>query len=332
MLPRDTEMKLPLLLELERAGGVAGLQQMTESVKVHFPNLTAADLAITNRDGRTPKWQNRLAFARQYLVETGDIDGSVHGRWRITEDGKRHLRDRLRALNASDTESFIRSQRSLGEIAEPAQWNWLERQKRPPKARPAYALSVVQRSASVQSAAPTQPQRAGAPPLAERSLGQLIADHLAGLRTELAHRMSNLSADQFEELVADLLRRLGYTDVRRTGGPGDRNIDVTAAHMPPFIRVAVRVQVKHRRGGPNIGPTDVAAFRDRAGGADHTLLMVTNVEFTDGAKETASEQGRQLVHLADGKHLIDAMAENRIGIKEGPMGVLEIDEEFWGQF
>ncbi len=78
-------------------------------------------------------------------------------------------------------------------------------------------------------------------------------------------------------------------------------------------------------------PTDIAAFRDRAGGPDHALLMVTNVEFTDGAKETASEQGRQLVHLIDGKELISAMIERKIGVKEGPMGILEVDKDFWSQ-
>jgi len=152
---------------------------------------------------------------------------------------------------------------------------------------------------------------------------------MRGVRDSLADRIASLSAEQFEELVATVLGRTGYSDVRRVGGPGDRNIDVIATYLAPFIRAAVRVQVKHRRGAPNIGPTDVAEFRDRAGGTDHSLLMVTNVEFTDGAKETASEQGRQRVHLIDGKELINSMIDKKIGLKEGPMGVLEIDEDFW---
>ena len=62
------------------------------------------------------------------------------------------------------------------------------------------------------------------------------------------------------------------------------------------------------------------------------LLMVTNAEFTPGAHETASEQGRQQVHLLDGKTLIATMLTEAIGVKNGPMGILEIDEDFWGQF
>ena len=171
-----------------------------------------------------------------------------------------------------------------------------------------------------------------APPRPVMSLTDLIETHLHQLKQGLFARMGNLSAEQFEELVAEFLKRLSYSEVRRVGGPGDRNIDVTAAYQAPFVKIAIRVQVKHRRGGPNIGPSDVAAFRDRAGGVDHSLIMVTNVEFTDGAKETASEQGRQSVHLIDGNDLIHEMIEKRIGVREGSMGVLEIDEQFWDQF
>ena len=334
MLPRDTEIKLPLLLELERAGGVAGLQEMTESVKLHFPDLTAADLAQTNRDGRTSKWQNRVAWARQYLVETGDIDRFVRGQWRITEGGKRRLQDRLRALGMSDAEAFLRSQRSLGEIGHAPQWNWPERHKRLPKVPPAPRRRDVQTAAQAE---PRQPSMVAQPPVVpisphSMSLADLVAAHINELKRDLSDRIANLSAGQFEELVAEVLRRLGYSEVRRVGGPGDRNIDVTATYEAPFISVAVRVQVKHRRAGPNVGPTDVAAFRDRAGGVDHTLVMVTNVEFTDGAKETASEHGRQVVHLIDGKELIRSMMDKKIGVTEGPMGILEIDDDLWGQF
>ena len=188
-----------------------------------------------------------------------------------------------------------------------------------------------------QAVPPPAPKPESAPPVPQpapkpTSLRNLIVEHLLGLRDEVAQRIANLSADQFEELVATVLGRTGYSDVRRVGGPSDRNIDVIATYLAPFIRAAVRVQVKHRRSAPNIGPTDVAAFRDRAGGPDHTLLMMTNVEFTDGARETASEQGRQRVYLVDGKELINHMRNGRIGVREGPMGVLEIDEDFWSQF
>jgi restriction endonuclease Mrr len=59
--------------------------------------------------------------------------------------------------------------------------------------------------------------------------------------------------------------------------------------------------------------------------------MVTNVGFTDGAKETALEPGRQLVHLVDGAELINIMVAKAIGVRQIEMGVLDIDEDFWSQ-
>ncbi len=185
------------------------------------------------------------------------------------------------------------------------------------------------------TAPPSVPKPPSAPPSPKpmaTSLLSLIGEHIQGLRESLARQIGSLSPEEFEQLAAAVLERLGYSDVRRVGGPGDRNVDVAATYRAPSVRFPIRVQVKHRRGGPNIGPSDVAAFRDRAGGADHTLLMVTNVEFTDGGKETASEQGRQVVHLMGGEELIDSMVDKKIGVKERPMGVPDIDEDFWGQF
>lgn len=163
-------------------------------------------------------------------------------------------------------------------------------------------------------------------------LRELVAAHLQEVRASLSERIARLSPDQFEELVAQFLVRLGYLNVRRTGGPGDRNVDVTGSYAPPFMEVPVRVQVKHKQHGATVGPTDVAAFRDRAGGVGHALLMVTNERLTGGALETASEQGRQRVHVLQGDSLVDGMIDERIGVKEGPFGLLEIDEEFFAQF
>jgi len=180
---------------------------------------------------------------------------------------------------------------------------------------------------------PDQPPPVAPPvPATRASLSELVTAHIQELTTVVSQRIADLSSSQFEHLVAELLARNGYTDVRRTGGPGDRNIDATATYAAPFVKVPIRVQVKHRQGAPNVGPTDVAAFRDRAGGPDCVLLMVTNAEFTPGAHETALEQGRQQVHLLDGKTLIATMLTEAIGVKEGPMGILEIDEDFWRQF
>jgi restriction endonuclease Mrr len=177
-----------------------------------------------------------------------------------------------------------------------------------------------------------QPASRSAMPDDENSLAKLVARHIEGLKTDVVQRISRISPAQFEHLVAEFLKKLDYVDVRRTGGPGDGNVDVTATYAAPFLQVPVRVQVKHKQGDGSVGPTDVAAFRDRAGGVDHVLLMVTNGRFTDGAKETGSEHDRQRVFMIDGEQLVDELIAKKICLTEGPLGVTQIDDEFFAQF
>src|SRR5436190_23998912 len=46
------------------------------------------------------------------------------------------------------------------------------------------------------------------------------------LRATTITQLLALSPTGFEQAVADLLRELGYKDVRRTGGAGDLNVDI----------------------------------------------------------------------------------------------------------
>jgi len=294
--------------------------EIYQRVAAHFPLMSASDLQLTDAAGHTAKFRKHVEFARNLLREKGELDGSVRGVWSITNKGRDRLAREWPPSEQPDYSKKLyvgkpRYKKSTRPPAEAAT----------PPITPQPPISGRPAPTPVPSQPPVQP-----PPRA--SLFELIQAHLKEVECRLAQRIADLSADQFEQFVAEFLVRQGYSDVRRVGGPGDRNVDVAAAYRAPSIRFPVRVQVKHRRVGPNIGPTDVAAFRDRAGGPDHTLLMVTNVEFTDGAKETASEQGRQIVHLIDGKELIRSMVDKRIGAREGPMGIPDIDEDFWGQF
>lgn len=329
-LPKSPEFCVPLLLELERAGGSAHPSDIYDKVLSHFPPAYISDSDLKERQGsgREGRYKNLIQNARQQLKKSGDIEHRSDGLWPITSQGRQTLRRLLverHHVLVADLEQAVSGSARLHEIDR----SWRPQQADLP--RNVRRRRRNRETPPAQAASRTQPPLAPSGP-SSVSLADLITRHMAELKRDLASRLANLSADQFEELVAEFLKRLGYSQVRRVGGPGDRNIDVTALYPAPFIEVPVRVQVKHRRTSPNVGPTDVAAFRDRAGGADHLLLMATNAEFTGGAEETASEPRRQLVHLVDGKQLINSMIDKRIGVVEGAMGVLDIDDEFWSRF
>lgn len=58
-------------------------------------------------------------------------------------------------------------------------------------------------------------------PVTEENLYSKIAE-------ELRKSLEAMNPDEFEEFVAHLLRELGYRDVRKVGGRGDRGIDIKA--------------------------------------------------------------------------------------------------------
>ncbi len=90
-IPSEKDVELPLLREIEDAGGEARPSDLYDRVARHFPQLTQADReARYERTGQFI-WQNRVQFARNDLVKKGEVDASTRGIWRITDRGKARL-------------------------------------------------------------------------------------------------------------------------------------------------------------------------------------------------------------------------------------------------
>lgn len=90
--PTQREVEIPLLKVLNQLGGQATPQDTYPKVAEYFPQLTEKDL-----DERLPsspstvKWWNLVQWARQRLVEVGEIDGSTRGVWKITNKGLQRI-------------------------------------------------------------------------------------------------------------------------------------------------------------------------------------------------------------------------------------------------
>lgn len=94
--PKRREIEIPLLIELKKLGGEAKPKDLYERVAKHFPELTREDLERKlDSSPSIYKWRNMVQWVRQTLVSSGDIDGSVHGVWKITEQGLKKLEEEL---------------------------------------------------------------------------------------------------------------------------------------------------------------------------------------------------------------------------------------------
>lgn len=124
-------------------------------------------------------------------------------------------------------------------------------------------------------------------------------------------RLSQLTPDKFEALVADRLRAMGL-NVAQVGSTYSRDggIDFLAWRDSAPFPFLIAIQVKHSRVSAPVGPAVVERFR---GVLSHQPIdigvIVTNTRFTPTAQWVA-EQRPQIVRLRDIRHLKKWLNDN----------------------
>lgn len=77
----------PLILALRDLGGSATPNDARNKI-IENEKLTIEEVKATRGKNNVNKFENEVAFARNYLVSAGYIDKSVYGIWTLTESGK----------------------------------------------------------------------------------------------------------------------------------------------------------------------------------------------------------------------------------------------------
>jgi restriction system protein len=122
----------------------------------------------------------------------------------------------------------------------------------------------------------------------------------------IADLISRLDPYDFQDLVAAVLRTMGFRAVSTSPGP-DRGVDIIA-HPDPFgfERPRIKAQVKHRKGKTS-GP-DMRSFIATLRAGDSGLYVSTG-GFTDDARLEA-ERSREPVALLDREEFIHLLLEH----------------------
>lgn len=90
MMPRQSEVEIPLLQVLEALGGQGITRNIYPLVTQKFPQMTQDDLDEKLISGAS-RWENRIQWARQKLVDKGEMCSPQRGIWAITEKGRNRL-------------------------------------------------------------------------------------------------------------------------------------------------------------------------------------------------------------------------------------------------
>jgi len=268
-IPSEKDIELPLLQELEAVGGEARPRTLYDRMAKHFPHLTAAD-----RKARHPKsgitiWTNRVQWARQHLVNKGEIDASTYGIWKITAKGEA----RLEAVSH-----------------------------------------------------PT-PQRR---PLTLPTFSMLFERERQQIRAQLHELLMNLDPQQFEVFAGKLLESVGFTEVEITKYVGDGGIDGYGNLEMGVVKVKAAFQVKRWRN--NVPPAEVNQFRGAIQGEFDQGIFITTSDFSEEAKKASSKRGAVPIVLINGDRILDIMLERGLGVRQEPLTLTRIDEEFFAAF
>jgi len=268
-IPSEKDIELPLLQEIEAAGGEAKPSELYDKVATHFLQLTPSDQTAKHRRSGLLIWANRVAWARQHLVNKGEIDASVYGIWKITARGRVRL-----------------------------------------------GKGVV---------LPSAPKP---PPLS--TIGELLDIERQQARAQLHELLMNLHPQQFEEFAAKLLESVGFTDVEVTNYIGDGGIDGYGNLEMGVVQVKAAFQVK--RWQQNVSRPNIDQFRGAIQGKFDQGIYITTSDFSDEAKKVSSVAGAVPIVLINGDRVVDIMLEKGLGVRQEPLTVTRIDEEFFAAF
>ena len=147
----------------------------------------------------------------------------------------------------------------------------------------------------------------------------------SALYGELKEAVMQVSHRGFEQLVLELLRKMGYGDWERTGGSGDGGID-GIVRKDRLGLGEIRVQAKHWT--PNVSPRYVREFMGALRGKEG--IFITASTFTPNAEKEID--GSNIV-LIDGEKLVELMWEYGVGVSDvETLKIKALDSEYFDQF
>jgi restriction system protein len=170
--------------------------------------------------------------------------------------------------------------------------------------------------------------------LAEENLQDYYIKHVADITKDLLDRVLNVDPRFFEQLVLDLLLKMGYGSngsVARRSDGSDGGIDGEILQDKlGFDRIytqAKRYALNRPVGEPEIRDF-VGALRSVSKG-----VFITTSRFTNNARTYAASQQQKVLVLIDGERLANLMIEFELGVqKTHTYPTFRVDSDYLGDY
>ena len=283
-IPDFENLMLPLL-QLANDGKEHLSREATEFLSGKF-HLTEQERRELLPSGTTRVIVNRVGWAATYLKKCRLIESTKRGYFKITQRG-------IDVLNSNPTEINNKFLEQFPEYAE------FKKVKKEP--------SRKEQDINKYDIMPQTP---------EETLGAAYEELNRNLKQELLENIKGTSPDFFEDLVIDLLVKMGYGGSRSdagqsVGGSGDEGIDGIIKEDKLGLD-AVYIQAK--RWDNAIGRPEVQKFAGALQGQRAKKgILITTSAFTKEAVQYASNIESKIV-LIDGEKLAQLMIEYNVGV------------------
>ncbi len=297
-------------LELHRDGLLHNWRDVEVAAIQHF-KLTAQDQEELIPSGRKTRVTDRVQWALTYLRQAKLIESPKRGVNQITSRGREYLK---RAPDVIKPEALM-------EFPEFAAFQQRTRETSPKPEAPAKG----QASIAIETSSKT-PQEA---------IETAFAEYRDSLAHDVLEQVKSLSPARFEQLIVDLMLRLGYGGPektgRRLGRSGDEGVDGVIDQDKLGLE-KIYLQAKRWSDG-KVGRKEVQAFVGALSGQSASKgVFITTSVFTEDARDFANKAANFKISLVDGPELARLMIDNDLGVAlEKRYDVKRVDSDFFSE-
>jgi restriction system protein len=284
MIPSFEELELPLLRVLDAKGGKARPAEVYERIRAYFPSLTEAELAETVASGDN-RFRNRVRWARQILIDKGDVYRADYGVWGITDQG------RSRLTGKPTGQPYSRN----------------------------HGLASVPAAEAMSSSA--QRNNMPDPSTPVTNLEELSEDYSAAFERKVLQELLDRKPEEFEQFAVKLLAAYGFRKVKVTNErtAPDGGIDGNGELKVGLVTMRAAFQCKRWQG--QVGRPEIDKFRGAIQGQYEHGYFFTTSRFSADARQASIKSGAVPIFLFDGHEIVDIMIEKGLGITRKPIEI-----------
>lgn len=293
-VPQYYKFHVPMLKFLGD-GQRHSIKEVRKAMKEYY-HLTDEDVSKVLPSGRVTLFANRVGWASTYLTKAGLIEKPVRGMLVITDAGKAVLRDLPEVIDTKWLSRFESFRQFLNIGKEEAGEE-----------------SVKKKCPASASEEPYQNEADEETPddLLDDAFQKIQRD----LQDSLMEEVMRISPKAFEQMVLDLMAKMGYGTFENAGHTtsytGDEGID--GVIMEDKLGFDL-IYIQAKKWGPDhvVGRPEIQAFVGAIAGKGGQGLFVTTSSFSRQAKEYAEKQH---IILMDGEKLTSYMIEYNFGVR-----------------